>query len=769
MNKIAPSADLVGKKAKGEPDNIQLGADDKKGEEKDDTELLKRARKRFERADSAESDNRRSWVSDKKFKSGDQWPTEIAIQRNQEKRPCLTYNRTKTFVKQVTGDLRQNRPAINVSPVGDRGDVDAAKVYRGLIRAIERDCSADICYDTAANDMVTCGRGILWIVTEYDRADSFDQVLRLKRVRNMFTVYLDPDAQEPDFADGKWAFVTEMIPREDFKLEHPDADQMNWPQAGVGEGLRNWIEATSVRVAWYYEVKVEPRRLVQLDNGHTGFYDELSDDVRARIDSGSMKVVNDRTSEKRTVKCYKLTAVEVLEEWDWVGSTIPIVPMIGDEEDIEGKVKISGLVRDTKDAQTAYNFFRTLEAEMIGLQPKAPFIGVEGQFEGHETEWKQANTKNLPYLEYKPTDVRGQPAPPPQRQPMLGSLAGVEGALMGAAQDMQAITGIRFDATKNERMEDESGKAIRELRRSGDLTTYDYPANMGRALRRVGNILIEAIPKVYNTKRILTILREDDTEERVQIDADHQRPYQETTPAPTPDQPNPKRLKIFNPKIGRYGVTTTIGPSYATKRIEASESMVAFAKAVPNVAALIADLIAKNQDWPGAEEIAKRLAKAVPPQLMTADQQDLTPQVQAMMQAMDRQIKMLMMERQKLVMALTEKVSDRALAKDKINKDFEAKILKVLADLQKAEVQAESAKISDLAGAAKELMGEMQGDGANPVDVAIAREIDMEHQLEKITAKLGKPKGVTLKKSADGGYELTTDYSEDKPAPKKES
>ena len=764
-NKIAPASLGGGKGSKKDPANITLGAEDK-GENADNEKLLIRARKRFDRALSAESDNRSAWLDDLKFKAGDQWPTDVKIARNQDKRPCLTINKIPTFVHQVTNDLRQNRPSINVSPVGDRGDPEAAKMFRGLIRAIERDSSADIAYDTAADLMVTCGRGIVQIVTEYERGDDFDQVIRVKRIRNQFTVYLDPDHQEPDFADGRYAFVTEMIPRDEFKDEYPDADPMPWSQAGIGESLKNWIEPDAVRVALYYEVQTKTRRLVELSNGHTGWEDELDEEVQADIDSGKIEIVNERESERRTVKCYKLTAKEILEEFDWVGSSIPLVPFLGDETDIEGKVKLSGVVRSAKDPQRMYNFWRTLETEMIALQPKAPFIGAEGQFEGHEQEWKQANTRNFPYLEYKPLDVQSKPAPPPQRQPMTGPAAGIEAAIAGASQDMQATTGIRFDATMNERMTDESGRAIRELRRTGDLTTFHYPDNMGRGLRRIGAIFIEIIPKVYDTKRVLTILREDDTEDRVQIDPHAVRAYEEIRPQPTEQNPTPKTLKIFNPNVGRYGVTVTIGPSFATKRIEASESMVAFAKAVPNVAALIADLIAKNQDWPGAEEIAKRLAKAVPPQLMTADQKDIPPQVQAMLQALQTQLKQMMQERQQLITALTEKASDRALAKDKIDKDFKAKLLKILGDVEKTQMQVDAGAASDLATSVRDLLASAdEGEKAapDPIEMLQRQNAEMQFQLNELTKTLGKPKRVKVKKGADGAYEMSTDYGEDKP------
>jgi len=645
--------------------SIMLGAGENEAD--DDAELLERIRKRFDRCITNEAENRKAALDDLRFKAGQQWPPDVQAQRATDKRPCLTINKLPTFIHQITNDQRQNRPSIHVAPVGDKGDKDVAKMYRGMIRAIERDSSADIAYDTAFESAVSCGFGYIRVLTEYESSDTFNQVIVVRRVRNPFTVYGDPNGQEPDGADWKFAFVTEMVPKSEFEAEHPKAQIVNWDMSGEGETYKSWLGKDEVRVAEYYEITTEKRTLVALSNGAIEWEDELHDDIKAAIESGSITIENEREAECPKTMWYKVTAVEVLDRKPCVFKWIPIVPVIGDEIDIEGKVKYSGIIRNAKDAQRGYNYWVTSETELVALAPKAPFIVEEAQIEGHEAQWKNANIKNYPYLSYKGTNVAGKPIPPPQRQSPVQVPNGVVQAKMGAAQDMIATTGIRFDATMNERMMDESGKAIRELRRSGDLGNFHYVDNLGRALKHLGRIMVDAIPHVYDTKRTLTILREDDKEESVTLDPEASKPYEEIGQATG-------KMKVFNPKSGRYGVTVVIGPSYATKRIEAAESMMDFARALPNTAALIADLIAKNQDWPGAEEMAARLAKALPPNLLTPDQKDIPPQVQAIMQHMDQQIKMLGQERQQLLAALNDKAADRAQAQDKIDKDFEAKI-----------------------------------------------------------------------------------------------
>lgn len=667
MNKIAPLSKVDDKGG-------ALGAP--KGEKARKEKLLGRILKRMDKAISAESANRKAALDDLNFKAGVQWPADVVAQRNIDKRPCLTINKLPTFVHQITNDQRQNRPGIVVSPVGDRSDVEVAKFYRGLIRHIERASAADIAYDTAYDHAVSMGWGYWRVLTRWEAPDSFNLDLVIERIRNPFTVYLDPTHQDPTGADAQWGFITDMMPRDEYEAKYPDFDPLPFDKSGIGENMKHWTSKDEIRIAEYFEIEYETRALVELSNGHQGWLDELDEDVRAKIRRGDLHILDERDSRVPKVKWYKVTARDILSERDWLGTSIPIIKVIGEEIDLEGKVTYSGVIRHAKDAQRQYNYWATAETELIALAPKAPWVGEEGQFEGHEDEWKMANVRSMPYLSYKGTSIMGQPIPPPQRQQFAGVPAGVVQAKMGAAQDMMATTGIRFDATQNERMIDESGKAIRELRRSGDIGNFHFIDNLARALRRTGEILVEMIPIVYSDQRVLTILREDDKEEQVAVDPTLPTGHAEI------QRPNGKRVKIFNPAVGKYGVTVTIGPSYASKRIEASENMIAFARALPNTAALFADLIAKNQDWPGAEEIANRLAKTLPPNLLQPDQKDMTPQTQALLSAMDAQIKDLGQKLQAAMMQLNDKNADRALTAQQIKNDFEAKVMKVVSDME---------------------------------------------------------------------------------------
>lgn len=671
MNKITPVQRKGGKGAETDKKSAVDSQDDPKT-----AELLARIRKRMDKCIGWESDNRKDALDDLKFKAGNQWPAQVAAQRNNDQRPCLTINGFPTLIHQITNPQRENRPGINISPVGDRSDPEVAKMLKGMIREIERESNADEAYDTAFDGAVSNGFGYWRVNVDYEAPDSMNQVVRIVRIRNPFTVYLDPESKDSIGSDAEFGFITEMIPRDEYRDEYPGSAEMNFDQAGIGESLKNWVQQDAVRVAEYFEKEYETRKLVALSNGWTGWEDELADEVKDQIEDGSVKIKRERESRVPHIKWYKVNAVEVLDERDWVGDYIPIIRVPGDEIDIEGKVKFFGVIRMAKDAQRMKNYWKTLFTELVALAPKAPWVVEEGQIEGYEDQWKAANIKSLPYLQYKGTSVGGTQAPPPQRQQFAQIPAGVVQGALEAEQDIMSTTGVRFNANPNERLMDESGIAINELRRNTDIGAFHFTDNLSRALMHTGVILIDLIRKVYDTPRVATILREDDSEELVEVDPSAPKPVSERR------MENGKIRKIFNPTYGKYGVTVTIGPSYATRRIEAASSMMEFARAFPPAAQIIMDLIAKNMDWEGAEEIAKRLAKAIPPQYLTPDMKDVPPQVQAMLQNLEMQVKQLVTERGQLAKALDDKQQDRALELKKIDNDFEAKLMKIVADVE---------------------------------------------------------------------------------------
>lgn len=643
--------------------------------------VLTRAKKRFQQAITAESANRTKATLCLRFKASDQWEPDLAAQRAAARRPKLTVNKIVTFVNQVANDQRQNRPATMISPAGDRGHIDLAHMLRGLIRVIERDSDAELAYDTSFESALDIGWGYWRYNVEWD-GDTFRKRIVIEPIHDTMAVYLDPDAKRPEGSDAKWAFVTQWIPRDEFRREYPGVSLSNWESGAEGDRYRNWGDDESIRIAEYFEIETQKRTLVMLANGHVGWEDELSDDVVWRSQEGdpAYQIVNEREVDTDKVMWYKMIADQVIDEEEWLGAHIPIVRDIYERINQNGKTRYVGIIERMLDPQRMYNYWVSAETEALALAPKAPWVLAEGQDAGYEDEYQSANLVPNPVIHYRPVSIEGHPVPAPQRQQPVAVQAGFQAAKQGAAADMMTVSGIRFDSTPQERTYDESGQALRELQRVSDLGSFHGVDNLTRSLRRGGEILLDLIPRVYDTAQVLTIIGEDDKERMVRIDPNAPQAVGKT------QGPDGSVIPLFNPRMGKYSVAVTVGPSARTRRIETANQIMQFIKAVPQAAPLIMDLLATYLDWPGADQIAQRLATAVPPQALAPAEKDVSPQVAALIQNLQFELQQAKQQLMGAMQALQEKQSDRALLADKYEKDFEAKVLAIV---QKAEQQAQ--------------------------------------------------------------------------------
>ncbi len=657
---------------------------------KDDSDRLATMRRRLDMCISALSDSRNDEIDDLRFYAGSpdnqwQWPQDVLATRGAVQgqtinaRPCLTINKLPQHVRQVTNDQRQNRPSGKVIPANDKADPEVAEIFDGMVRHIEYISDADVAYDTACENQVAFGEGYIRIITEYCSDDSFDQDIKIMRVRNSFSVYMDPLIQDPCGADAKWCFITEDIPKEQYEREYPNASPVATLQSqGVGDqSVTVWINEDTVRIAEYYYVEYDNATLNLYPGNHTAFDGSPED---RQFKAMGIKPQRSRKVHAKRVKWCKTNGYEILEESDWVGQWIPVVRVVGNEFEVDGRLYVSGLVRNAKDAQRMYNYWVSQEAEMLALAPKAPFIGYGGQFEGYENQWKTANTQNWPYLEVNPdvTDGNGAVLPLPQRAAPPLPQTGLIQAKMGASDDIKSTTGqydTSLGATSNER----SGKAILAREKQSDTGTYHYVDNLARAIRHVTRQLVEIIPKIYDTQRIARIIDINGDTKMVKINPEQPEPVRKIV-----DENNIVIDKIYNPSVGKYDVVVTTGPSYMTKRQEALDAMGMILQSNPQLWQVAGDLFIKNMDWPGAQEMAERFARVIDPKVL-GDGSDDSPELQMAKQ----QLQALSQELDQ-VHQMLQSVGKSVEVQDLERKNFEAEI--------KA-YQAETQRLSALSGA----------------------------------------------------------------------
>lgn len=560
------------------------------------------AMKRFKIASEAEHDNRKKGLEVDSFSIElKQWPDQIQKDRDSNNQPCLVLDQTNKFLKSVTNEQRMNRPQIKISPTSD-DTVETAEILEGMVRHIQVDSAADIAYDTACDSQTRKGWGYFRLLTVYSDPRSFDQDAKIVPIRNAYTVYLDPDRSDPNYPYPKWGFVVSDIPTDDYKKRYPKSQIASINLETLGDEVAEWMKDGAIRVAEYWCVEEETRKIYQLQDGS----------VVEAVPEG-MQAVKERDTTDYSVCMYKINAVEKLTTEEWAGKYIPIIEVVGEDHDVNGKRVLNGMIGPMMDEQRQFNYWSSASTEAIALAPKAPFILAEGQQSGYEGMWRAANQKNFPYLIYKPVTIAGTLAPPPQRNTAEPPVQAMMAAIAQASQNLKSTTGI-YDASLGNKSNETSGKAIMARKAEGDVATFNYVDNLSRALRFLGVQLLDLIPRIYDTARIVRIVHEDGTHEPVQIN----QPFME-------GEGQNAVQKIYDVTTGKYDVVVNTGPSFQTKRVEAQESMGQLVQSFPEVMHVAGDLIVKNFDWPGAADIADRLKKMLPPQLQDQEGQQIPP------------------------------------------------------------------------------------------------------------------------------------------------
>lgn len=581
---------------------------------KDEEEIIEEAKEKFRLAEQAESENRKEALDDIKFaRLGEQWPENIRRQREIDGRPCLTVNRMNAFIRQVVNDARQNKPSIKVHPVDSSADPETAEIISGLIRNIEYTSGADVAYDTGMECAVTGGVGYWKVDIDFAFEDTFDLDICIKRISNPFSIYGDPNSTEADSSDWNCAFELDWLSTEEFERLYKNNEKVDW-DSEYGSYKGAWFDGEYVTVAKYWKREEYDKDIVLLSDGTVHPKESLETDpnLMMAIELGGLQIVRERTTKCNKVKRCILTAAEVLEEEAWPGRYIPIIPVYGDEVDIEGERHFRSLIRDAKDPQRMFNYWRTAATELVALAPRVPFIGPKGAFKTDADKWGDINQSSYAYVEY-------DGATAPQRQPLdSGPAAGALQEAANSQDDMKSVLGM-YDASLGARSNEISGKAIMARQREGDISTFHFIDNMARAIRHTGRIIIDLIPHVYSEERIIRVLGEDESQESAAVNQEVPETDENGEPMMQEDEMGNQipMTRIYDLTAGKYDLTVTTGPSFTTRREEAAAQMTELIRAYPDAAPIIGDLLAKNLDWPGADEIAERLQKMLPDQVNT--------------------------------------------------------------------------------------------------------------------------------------------------------
>lgn len=661
-----------------------------------DSDFLTTALSRWRTVDTAEEPMRKEGQIDLEFLDLKQWDADIVRDRG-DSRPCLTIDQIGEPYRQLVGQQRQAKPAIQINPVDNGADIDTAEVFQGLIRHIEVTGGAKAARDEAFKGIVGPGWSYYRIITDYDYDQSdvkpgedgtlppylLDQCIKYQAIENPFTVFRDPACPLHEPEKARFCFIVEDVPTEEFKRKWPNAAATSAEAfAASGLTLPEWYPENSVRVADYFYVEESKgQHVVLLQDGRV---------VPAEFAPPNVPVIARRFLTKRVVKLAKITGAEILEGNEvgegekptegrkWEGSYIPVIPMYGESIVVNGKRTLRGIVRPARDAQRSYNYQVSELVYELALSPKSKIIMAEGQDEGYEDMYKNAPTTAFPALKYVPKAFGGELLPPPQVAHFTDAtkIQALTVAINQFKADLRSTLSFYDPSDPSRKNADQSGKAILARQQSMDAGSVNYKDNFGQALLYEGKVLLDLIPKIYNRPgRILRIVGLEDETQTEEVVYGQPRKSKNN---------KAKRgvAGIFQWGAARFDVTVSIGASYTTRRQEAADWQLELMKVLPpQMAAAMAPITVRNMDGPGNREIADRLDRTLPPQIKgddgEADPQAMQAQLAQMQQKQQQDGQVIQMLQEHIK---TEQVKQQATVM--------ASREKAAADVQKAQVEA---------------------------------------------------------------------------------
>lgn len=626
--------------------------------------IVDRAKECYRLGMDATAQWRTDALEDLKFLAGEQWDLSIKGTRDSQGRPALTVNRLPQFVRQVTNEQRQSKPAITVNPVDSQGDIRTAEVFQGSIRNIEYTSNADAAYASGGQSAAITGLGFWDVRAEYESELSFEQRLSICRIKNPMSVVMDPGAKEVAGDDARWVCLSTDISSGEWSSMFPGKElpkSSGWK--GEGDSAAAWVAKDGVRIheyRWIQEeedtlVEVPPGLFEDMPNGGAALLSELEEQVGQLLQQNG---ANTRPTTRRKACWAKIVGDEVVEKGELAGKFLQLVRVVGTELDVDGETIYEGVIRHSRDTQRMLNYFVSAEAEAIALAPKAPWLVAEGQTEETEEDWANANQKALSRLIYKPTALNGQPVPPPMRVMAEANVSAITNARMQAADDLKAVTGI-YDSALGAQSNEKSGRAILARESQAQTANFHFQDNLGMAIRYTGRILVDLIPRIYSGARTLRILGEDGKHEMVKVNQEAEVEGEQVN---------------IQLDAGRYDVAVSMGPSYVSRRQEAAAQLLELLRVNPSMSQVAGDLLVKSMDIPGGNEIAKRLETLLPPEIRPKDEK--TPPAQVLAQ----QLKGLMQQQQQLVAALNE-------AQEKLERNSQDNETKERIELTKLHVQ----------------------------------------------------------------------------------
>lgn len=617
-----------------------------------EAEFVAHIRKTYQMDTSSDYYNREAAQEDLRFAAGEQWPDHIKAKREAAGKPVMTINRIPAFVSVIVGNRRMNEAAVKILPA-DGGTKEGARIRQGLIRAIEQTSKATDVYNTAHTNQVICGDGAWQIVLDYADNDVFVQEPKIEAIPDALAVVWDHQSIECTGRDARHVFVEETLTKDEFQQAYPDAKLSSFDMVGswpTDVRRMGWYKDESYRVVSYWRMRSTLRTLALMQGNKVVDVTEVpqSEWMPFAIRHPQTGRPYVRRAPRVYAEQYITNGVELLEgPYHLPIDRVPVFRALGWDIFAAGQRQRWGLVRFLKDPLRMHNFWRSVIVEKIMLAPKNVWLAGASAVEGRESSFRSSVYSDDPLLVYN--DEAG--TAPTRIDP-----ANIESAMLNEAnitiQDVKDVSNLH-EASLGMPSNEVSNVAIQSRQRIGETGTVLYQDNLNSAIEETGRVLNAIIPYVYDTVRTVRIVGDEDMPSIVDINGDNG----------------------VDVTAGKYFVTVTTGPSFATKRVEAQDSMLNMINAMPQTMTIAADKIIEAQDWPGADEIARRIRTQLPPGVVSDE--DMPPALQQARQQANQ------LQQQMQELEMRTKMAELAM-KESQAEDYRARAQQALANAAKA-------------------------------------------------------------------------------------
>ena len=500
-----------------------------------------------------------------------------------------TFDMCTPIVDQIAGEIEQSDFTIRVSPSGGDASKETAKTLDGLIRNIRNISNAESVFQSAGRSNVIGGFDAWEVVQEFIEGDSFDQDLFIRRVPNASTsVWFDPGSVLQDRSDAAWGVKLNAIPVAEYKDMWPEGKMVSVGDNAVNR--RNQDKIDSVTVGQIYFRKPRKIEIVLMSDGKVYQVDDDFEKVQDEFARAGINEVKRRTRDAWRVYSRMFDGDEWLaDEEETVFDYVPLIPVYGNFDIVDNKTVYFGKLEKLYDQQRILNYAMSRDIEDGALSPAPAIWMTDEMAEGNDYESMNTDRAPVRIFNVDPENPGLTPVPMGGPQASTGLQATIQ-----QSKDMITASGNIFAAQQGNANPNQSGVAGNQQIEQGNIGSIKWFKPLEVAICHTGKILINAIPRVYDSTRQVRILEEDGTSSMVML---NQTIFDEQT------QTN---VTLNDLSLGEYDAVCEVGPAFNNQQKETQEAFLQMASIDPTIAQNGMDVWLKNQKSPGMDLMAER-------------------------------------------------------------------------------------------------------------------------------------------------------------------